>query len=303
MYTIGIDIGGTNLKVGLIEDGRIIDKIILPSNTFDIIRQLISTTFELLEKNKIEQRLVTGVGVACPGIIDEGKIMSSANLVIDCDLQTILSQELNMPVVVKNDADMATLAENKLGSGENVPNMVMLTIGTGIGSGIIIDSKIYEGVGGAGELGHLIWQRNGKPCNCGRNGCAEKYLSANALSQRALELMETMPNTIQINDGQVYASSLVQAEQSGDTCAKIIIDDYVDEFADYLTGICNAFRPNKIVIGGGIINAPTIIDRIAKACRVKYYGYKKSKAVDIVPATLGNDAGMMASYVIFNENN
>jgi len=228
--------------------------------------------------------------------------MSSANLGIDCDLQTILSQELNMKVIVKNDADMATLAENKLGSGEGVPNMVMLTIGTGIGSGIIIDGKIYEGIGGAGELGHLIWQRNGISCNCGRKGCVEKYLSANALSHKALELMETMPNTIQINDGQVFASSLVQAEQAGDTCAKILIDDYVDEFSDYLTGICNVFRPNRIVIGGGITNAPIIIERIAKSCKLKYYGYKKSKAVEIIPAKLGNDAGMMASYVIFNEN-
>ena len=132
MFLIGIDIGGTNLKLGLIEDGTIVDKIEVPTNSFDLIKQLESVTNQLLSKNNLDIKEVSGVGVGCPGIVIDGILKYSPNLILnDCNLKGILTEVFGgIPVVIKNDADMATLAENKFGAGVGTKNMILLTIGT-----------------------------------------------------------------------------------------------------------------------------------------------------------------------------
>ena len=304
MYLIGIDIGGTNLKIGLIKDEEIIDKIEQPTNSFDLIRQLVSVTFELVEKNNLKMQDITAIGVGCPGIIINGKVLESANLkLFDCDLQNILKESFKVPVIVKNDADMATLAENKLGAGVGSQNMLLLTIGTGVGGGIVINGQLYEGNGGAGELGHITYVKNGIPCNCGRDGCYEKYVSAKALSDRALKIMEEMENTIPVDEtNTVHASVLSQKYDEGDKCAIRIVNEYVEDFANLVMSLCNNFRPEKIVIGGGITYAPNIIYMMAEYCKMYNYGYKGSPAVRIVKASLGNEAGILGTLALFKDN-
>jgi len=285
---IGIDIGGTNLKAGLIDNGRIIDKVTKPTNSFDLIKQIISTVNELKENNSVTS--IAGIGVGCPGIIVNGKVIESANLqLFDCDLQQILRDEFCIPVVVKNDADMATLAENKYGAGVGAKNMLLLTIGTGVGGGIIINNKLYEGNGGAGEFGHITYVKDGIECNCGRKGCFEKYVSAIALINKAKEIGISVEKVSELIDN--YDEN------------KELIDNYVEDLSNLLTSLCDVFRPEKIIIGGGITYAPRLISMTADICKSKFYGYKSSQKVEIVKANLGNDAGIMGACACFEENN
>ena len=300
MYLVGIDIGGTSIKIGLIQDGQIIAKVEKPTNAFDLIKQIETETTEIILSNKLTLNDISGIGVGCPGVIIGGKVIESANLkLFDCDLTSILVEFFGVPVVVKNDADMATLAEHRFGAGVGAKNMLMLTIGTGVGGGIIINNEIYEGNGGAGELGHITYVKDGIECNCGRKGCYEKYVSAMALSNRAKEIMLNMENNIPLRDDLVYASDLSDKYDEGDKCAIKIVDEYVEDFANLVLSLCNNFRPEKIVIGGGICHAPKIIGMMADRCKMYNYGYKGSPAVQIVRAKLGNNAGILGAVTCF----
>ena len=299
MYLIGVDIGGTNLKVGLIKNQKIIDKIVVPTNSFDLIKQIVFVIDELLGNSNLSRTDLRGVSVGYPGIVIDGKIIKGSKFQLDnFDLQNYLETELKTTVIVKNDADMAVLAEKELG-GVFAINMVMLTIGTGVGGGIIINNQLYEGTGGAGELGHVIFRKDGLPCNCGRSGCVEKYISAIALSNRAKEKMKQMPNSIILDNNEVKASDLIRAYEQGDKCAKIIVDEYVEDLTEYLIDICNIFRPEVILIGGGLSYAPQIINKVAFLCKERHYGLKNASPVIIKNAQLGYDAGILGACAVF----
>lgn len=300
MYLIGVDIGGTNLKIGLIKDDKIIDRQNESTNAENLINQIENQINILLINNNLKAKDISGMGVGCPGIINNGIVIESANLNLHgVNLQKILEDRLKIKVEVKNDADMATLSEHKLGAGKGCKNMIMLTLGTGVGGGIIVDNKLYSGNSGSGELGHITFQINGIPCNCGRKGCMEKYVSCSALDKQAKELMNSMPNNIPLDkNGNVRASDLIRLYDTDD-CAKLIIDRYVEYLSDGVMNYCNIFRPDKIVIGGGISYAPKIIEMVAERCSQFDYGYKKSDKVDIVVAELGNDAGILGVTTLF----
>lgn len=293
MYYIGIDIGGTNLKMGLIKDAKIIDKITISTDKNDVFGQVVNTIYKLLESNKLSITDIKKIGIGCPGIVLNGVVLESANLGLkNFDFKTNLERILNIETIVLNDADMATLAEYKLGGGKSAKNMILLTLGTGVGGGIIIDGKLYFGNGGAGELGHVTMYKDGIPCNCGRKGCAEKYLSALALSRRAKEELEHFPESIIKNDKIIRASDLVKYYEMGDECAKKVVDEYVCDLSEYVQNLCNIFRPDIILIGGGVSYAPKIIELTANLCKEHAYGYLNSPKVDIKTAKLGNDAGI-----------
>ncbi len=301
MYLIGVDIGGTNLKIGLVEDAKIIDKLVVPTDKEDVCNQMIATIYQLLENNNLAKEDLACIGIACPGIIKDGTIRESANLKLTgCNMQGIIADEFGVKVYVKNDADMATLAEHELGGGKGFENMVMITIGTGIGGGIIIDNKLYEGNGGAGELGHILFKKDGIKCNCGRLGCVEKYISAIALSNRAKEMMREMPTKIPSAD-IINASVLQEYYLKGDKCAITILDEYISDLADYVLNLCNIFRPEAILIGGGITYAPMIIEKVGSLCKKHNFGYPNSVPVLITSAKLGNDAGILG-VVSVNKN-
>ena len=292
MYLIGVDIGGTNLKVGLIKDKKIIDKIVVPTNKDNVISQLEKIVSDLLASHSLTTQDIVRMGVGCPGIVVKGKVLNSVNLNFNnCDLQKILSKDLTIKTFVKNDADMAILGEYVLGAGKGAENVIMLTIGTGIGGGIILNGKLYEG-NGAGEFGHVTLYKGGIKCNCGRLGCAEKYLSAIALSERAKQEIKKTKSTIELKP-EVRASDIEKAYLDGDLCAKKIVDSYCEDLSAYLLNICNIFRPDRILIGGGLSYAPQIIKNVAQLCKNKYFGYPNAPQTDIKIAKLGNDAGIL----------
>ena len=305
MLLIGIDVGGTFVKFGLVEDGKIIRTMQLATNAFDVIKQLVNGARELVQSEGRSFDEVQGIGVGFPGMVVNSVIMDSPNIGMqNCNLQEILSEEFGKPTIVKNDAEMATLAEHRLGSGANVQNMVFITLGTGVGGGIIVGGQLYTGNGGAGELGHIVLERNGRECPCGRKGCAEQYISMKALDKLAKDTKLGYPNTsiTTSGDGLIYASELIKAYKRNDACAIEVINKYVEQISSYLLDICNLFRPQKIVIGGGVSHAPELLNMISKACKDQNYGYNNSPKVDIVPASLGNEAGMLGVVVCFDEN-
>ncbi len=304
MLVVGIDVGGTQIKFGLVENGNIIKSMELGTNAFDIIRQLCNGARELVQSGGKSWEEVDGIAIGFPGMVINSIVMDSPNVSLqNCNLKEILEKELGKYVVVKNDAEMATLAEHKLGAGADCENMVMITLGTGVGGGIIINRKLYVGTGGAGELGHILFERNGRPCSCGRKGCAEQYVSMVALDKLAKDIMVNYPNTcVDFNgDGVVFASEVVKAYKKNDACAIAIAESFVEDLTQYLLDLCNVFRPNRIVIGGGVTHAPELIDMVARNCRRLEYGYKNSPKVDILAAQLGNKAGVLGGYVCLEE--
>lgn len=299
MYVIGVDVGGTKIKCGLISGYDIVSRVEENTNTFDLIRQVENIVKRIIEENGLTTADIKGVGVGFPGIVVGGIVLESANIGLsECNLEEVLKSDLGIDVRVLNDGNMAVLAEHKLGAGENCDNLVMLTIGTGVGGGIIANGKLYEGNGG-GELGHITFERNGLLCGCGRKGCAEQYISYKALSSKAKTLMETMPNTIEFTENGVTASALLTAVKSGDECAKIILDEYIEDLSEGILNYCNIFRPDKIIIGGGLSYTQDIITKVANKCKDKDYGYKGSPAVEIVSASLKNDAGILGASILF----
>ena len=304
MLVVGIDVGGTHIKFGLVENGNIIKNMEQGTNAFDIIRQLCNGAREIVQSSDKSWEEIDGIAIGFPGMVIDSIVMDSPNVSLqNCNLKEILEKELGKYVVVKNDAEMATLAEHKLGAGADCENMVMVTLGTGVGGGIIADRKLYVGAGGAGELGHILFERNGRACSCGRKGCAEQYVSMIALDKLAKDIMVGYPNTCcDFNgDGMIYASELARAYKRNDACAIEVVDKYVEDLTQYLLDLCNIFRPNRIVIGGGITHAPELIDMVARNCRRLEYGYKNSPKVDVLAAQLGNKAGILGGYVCLEE--
>jgi len=301
MYYVGVDVGGTNLKIGLIKDNALIDKIVQPTNYFDVIGQVVNFIDEILQRNSIDRALVDGVGVGFPGIVHDGKVAHSVNLnFIDCNLQDILQNQLDMKVLVYNDADLATMAEHRIGAGANCENMIYISIGTGVGGGIICNGNLYQGTMGAGELGHIPLFYGGIECNCGQKGCIEQYVSCTALSRQAIDKIKDYPESIiKVKDNYVHASDIMDAFDRQDKCAMEIVDRYVDYLSALVMAYCNIFRPNKIIIGGGIAHAPKIIEMTAKRVAKNKFGYPHSNSVEILVAKLGADAGVLGASVIF----
>ena len=298
MYYVGVDVGGTNVKFGLIQDGAIIARKTINTNALDIIRQVVAGVREIVLENGLNMESIAGVGVGFPGMMKNGRVIHSPNILLDdCPIQSILSDQMGVSVVVKNDGDLAAFAEHEMGAGVGTKDMIMLTIGTGVGGGIIINNEIYQGRGGAGELGHILCVPHGKPCNCGRSGCAEKYVSLSALSELITEKMAKYPETSIDTTQGLRAVDILNAYRLGDTCAVEILTEYVETLSNVVLSYCNIFRPDAIIIGGGLTYASEIINMVEKRCAEQHYGYEGSPTVKVLPAKLGNDAGMLGAVL------
>lgn len=291
MYCVGVDIGGTNLKMGLFKDETLVQKIVVSTDKLNIVHQLENEIKKLLKINNLLVSDLDKISIGCPGLVSNGVVLASVNLNLNnCNLQKIIADIFKCKVYITNDVNMSAISESNIGAGKGVKNFVMLTIGTGIGGSIVIDGKLYEG-NGAGEFGHMIFEKNGRRCMCGRNGCAEKYLSLNALSDMAKDYLTEEKSSLKIADN-IRASDIEKEYLRGDNVATKIVKKYTEDFSEYLLDICNCLRPDKILIGGGLSYAPQIINKIAHLCKIKGFGYPNSHKVDIEIAKLGNDAGI-----------
>ena len=261
---IGVDIGGTNTKVGIVSKlGRVIAidsfKTKVPRDAEDLTEEIYSVIEKLLKANEMTLDMIEGIGVGVPGIVnDNGMVVLSVNLGWkDLDLTTIMQKRLGKKVVIGNDANCAMLSEWRFGGAKGANSAILITLGTGIGSGIIIDGKLFRGTNGmGGECGHMVIVQNGEQCNCGNKGCWERYASAKSLARRTEQVAKENPtsklNEVIANYKKASAHTCFEAAKMGDKVAKDLVDEYVDYVVCGLINLTQIFRPEIFIIGGGV---------------------------------------------------
>ena len=314
MIAIGIDIGGTSIKGAAIDSiGKVYETFSMPFIKGEpgevTIRKLADIVKDYIYSYKLENKIV-GIGIGSPGTLDvkNGVVEYANNLGWNnLPVAKIMQEVLPYPVRLTNDANAAALGEAKYGAGKEYENIIMLTLGTGVGGGIIINGKLYEGnLGKGGELGHIVVQVDGEPCTCGRNGCLEAYASATALireTKRAMlknkkSLMWKICPEIEMVGGKTS----FEAAKQGDPDAIRVLDNYIKYLGEGILNYCNIFRPNVIVLSGGIANAGEyLFSRLNKYLEDRNYGYKSTPEVKILPAKLGYDSGKIGAAALFFE--
>ena len=239
MYYIGVDLGGTNIAVGIVDkEGNILsEKSVktLADRPFDqIVADMAACIKDLLSENGLTENDLVSIGIGCPGNLDteNGRLVYANNFKhgVDVPLRSLMQKYIDKPVYLGNDANVAALGETIAGAAKGVKNAVMITLGTGVGGGIIIDGKIYEGQHSAGaELGHVCIVKDGEHCSCGRNGCWEAYASVTALVRQTKEAMRAHPES-KMNDTpleEVNGRTAFYAMRAGDPAAKKVCDTYI----------------------------------------------------------------------------
>ncbi len=315
MYYLGIDIGGMSIKCGLVSvDGEILYSSAIETGKYlqnQQITRIKGLIDEVLQKNNLDKSQIKGIGIGCPGAIvaGEGIVKTSANLKwTDFPLKDLLSKETGIPVRVANDADAATLGEVIFGVAKNKSNVILLTLGTGIGGGIVINKKLYEGHAGmAGELGHIVMIKDGLECGCGRNGCFEQYASASALIRQTKQAMledksSMMWNYVNGDIENVNGITAFACAKKGDKTANKVVDTYVSYVAEGILDYCNIFRPEMVILGGGISKeGDYLTDKIKNYLESFAYGYKGTPKTEVVTAKLKNGAGIVGAASLIAE--
>lgn len=311
MLRLGIDLGGTNIAVGLIDEmGAILCKHSRPTGVGrgaePIIADMKLACIELCEKYGCAPSEVASIGIGLPGSINkkERRLIFGTNLGFhNTSFAHSFEPEFPCPVYVDNDANCAALGECVAGAGKGCKDVIMITLGTGIGGGIILDGKIVTGFNdAAGELGHMIIRVGGEPCNCGRRGCWETYASASAIVRKVKAAMQLHPesqlNAVAQEQGKIGAYNLFLARDRGDAVAQEIFDEYVADLACGIGNLISIFQPEKLIVGGGVIGQG---DKLLNPVRDIAYNSGMTVAgpkTEIVAATTGNDAGIIGAAML-----
>ena len=301
-YYVGIDIGGMTIKgIVLDKDGKALCEDVAVTGSenggdfmCDIIAELV---FSMLKKCGVDKE-DAHVGVGCPGIIDSenGVLVFSGNLNLrDYPLASKLKERIGISVKITNDANAAALGEAKFGAGKNYKNSILVTLGTGVGGGIIIDGELFEGYRSAGaEIGHMVIERHGDVCTCGRRGCFEAYCSATALVRRTRRQMEDNPRSAMWTK---YTSDTANGKAAfdfyhTDIDAKEVVDWYTKYLACGIANLANIFRPEIIMLGGGVSEqGDNLIVPLQTYVDKELFGGTAYAPVKIVKASLGSKAG------------
>lgn len=307
---IGIDLGGTKIKIGLVnEKGCITDSISIntaASHEYETIMGDMKVAISgLLKQNSLESEDIDSIGIGVPGLVDyeKGKVIYCANLSwYDVDVSGCLEKYFNVPVYLENDATAAAYAESLFGSTKNVNSSVFLTIGTGIGGGIIINNQIIRGGhGAASEIGHMVVGENFYDCNCGRNGCFETFASATAMIKYAQHRLENPDTVSSLRDiiaqkqGGLEAKDIFDQATAGDMLAEEVVQRTAKYLAIGIANIYNILDPEIIAIGGGVSKAGKQFFDLVGAMAEKMTLSKHVKYAKIVTAELGNDAGIIGT--------
>lgn len=272
---VGVDIGGTFTKVGTVEK---VVSFATPHDKTTLCNKIVEAVSGL---NTVD---LCGVGIGCPGLVKGGVVRFMPNLQIGDFGGEEIQKMLNVRTVVINDANAAALGEC-LAAGFS--DAVMLTLGTGVGGGIVLGGKIYDGMGGAGELGHMIVKADGRKCGCGMRGCLEAYASATALEKKVKRAVARDKNSVMAKMDCDYAIRPFEAAKRGDQSAKKIVDEYVKILGMGILNICNIFRPQAVIIGGGIARqGENLLSKLRDYCRKFDYGYKYAPAPQIIQSKL-----------------
>lgn len=305
-YAFGVDVGGTTVKLGLFdENGQALDTWEIPTVTENegkaILPDVAKSILAKMEEKKIREEDLSGIGIGAPGAVDdEGTLTCGAvNLGWGCfNIPQILQAYINVPVKAANDANVAAYGEMWRGGGRGFNSIVAVTLGTGVGGGIIVNGRLLAGAGGAGgEIGHLhLEDRETEACNCGNTGCLEQYASATGIVRLAKRrLQKDDKNSIlrdSLEKGETLSAKMVfDAVKAGDEVAVEIAEQFGDYLGKGLAMVASVVDPEAFVIGGGVSKAGEILlDYIRPAYR--RYAFKLCKDAKFLLAQLGNDAGI-----------
>ncbi len=315
MYKLGIDLGGTNIVAGVVDKhykiiGSAKCKTNPPRPAQEIVDDIVDIAFKAIADAEITIDDIDSFGIGCPGSIDHktGAIPYSNNLdFYDVPLADMLYEKIGKKFYVENDANAAAYGEYLAGAGKGTNNFIAITLGTGVGSGIIIDGKIYTGSNGAGgELGHTVIQMGGQHCTCGRSGCWETYASATALINQTKQAMKRYRNSRmwEICDGDlenVNGITAFKAKRLGDRVGSMVVDEYIRYVAVGIANTLDIFQPDVICIGGGISKeGDYLIDPLNEYVEGENYARNSKFKTIITTATLGNDAGVIGAAYLSN---
>lgn len=314
MYTIGIDLGGTNIVASVVDDDyNIIGTSKTPTNSprsaDEIFDDIADVCEEAVKAAGLTMEDIDSVGMGTPGTVNQDGVIEFANNLAfnNVPARTMLAKRINKPeekVFIENDANCAALGEAYAGCGNGAKDFVAVTLGTGVGSGVIIDGKIVNGVNYAGgECGHMVIVVDGEQCSCGRKGCWEAYASATALIRQTKKAMEEYPDSLMHKlakeEGKVSGRTAFDAMRLGDIAGIKVVDDYIKYVACGLINIVNALQPEIICIGGGICNeGETLMKPLRRFVQSERYSIHSKIQTKIVKAELGNDAGVIGAALL-----
>lgn len=312
MYYLGVDIGGTNISVGILDSKfKLIDKATTPTiqgrDFHGVIEDMIRLCNTLMENNSIDIKDVNSLGIGLPGMVDKknGTLVYANNFSYDhINIIDEVKKYIDKPVFIDNDASCAAVGEMMCGAAHGNKNVIYITLGTGVGAGIILDGKIFRGAfGGGGEAGHMVIMADGELCTCGRKGCWEAYASATALIREGRIAAAKYPNSeiYRLVDGNIKlidAKTVFDAADMGDAVAKDIVSTYAKYLAIGMVNIVNIFQPESIVIGGGICaQGDKVLRPVRKILRERVYGGELKTKICV--ASLGNDAGIVGAALLY----
>ena len=315
MYYIGVDLGGTNIAIGIVNNKlEIIDKGSVPTNANRagelIIKDMAALTDRLLKDAGIPLSDVAYVGIASPGTVDSEKgVIEYANNLpfFKFPIADIFKRYLPVKsVLVENDANAAALGEALAGSAKGSSSSVMITLGTGVGGGIVLDGQVYAGFNFAGaELGHIVIEKDGRPCSCGRKGCWEAYSSATGLINMTRDKLEEcrkagretqMEKMIAGDFERISGKTAFSASKQGDAAAIEVVNEYIDYLACGLANIINIFQPDVLSIGGGICReGDYLLKPLEERVFKEVYTKTREPKTKLLIAQRGNDAGIIGA--------
>lgn len=314
-YYVGIDLGGTNIVAGVVDENyNIISKASTKTNCprpeKEIADDMAKMALQAVKNANLEISNIEWIGIGTPGIANSstGIIERANNLgFVNTPMVKYIKETIDKPVFIENDANAAAYGEFVAGAAKEAKNAICVTLGTGVGAGIIIDGKIYSGSNYAGaEIGHTVIEVDGAECSCGRKGCFEAYSSATGLIRMSKEAMEKNPDSImnkmaQEKGGRVTARTSFDAMRAGDKSAKEVVDKYIKYLAAGITNTINIFQPDILCIGGGVCNeGDPLLLPVKALVENEDFAKNSEKRTEIVIAKLGNDAGIIGAAFLGN---
>lgn len=312
-YYIGIDLGGTNIKAGIVDEkGQIICKHSMKTKTnrdqSEIIHDMGLLACHVTEMAQLKEEEICAIGIGSPGTPDNkaGTLIYANNLPFrHAPMRRGIRAVIDRPVYIDNDANVAALAESVAGAAKGTQHSVTITLGTGVGGGVVINKRIYSGFNNAGcEIGHIVIKAGGEPCTCGRKGCFESYASATALARETERAAKAHPESIlseliQKNKGRADGRTAFIGMRQGDLVATKVVDQYIDMLAEGLANVINGYMPEVIALGGGVCNEgdALLLPVREKAIALAYLGEGVAQP-RIELAQMGNDAGIVGAAMM-----
>ncbi|MBN1892415.1 MAG: ROK family protein [Clostridiales bacterium] len=312
-YYIGIDLGGTNIKAGIVDpDGKTIEKRSIKTNADRPMQEIIADMGQLaldaMNDSGLPRSDFAAVGVGSPGTPDNkhGVLLYATNLPFRmAPIRSVIGKITGLPVYIDNDANCAAMAESVNGAAQGAADSVTITLGTGIGAGIIINHRIYSGFNQAGsEFGHTVIVVGGVPCPCGRKGCFESYASATGLIRMTREAAAADPSSVMNRiiadkNGKISAKTAFEAMREGDKTAIDLVDRYIEYLAEGLANVINAFMPEILVVGGGVCNeGEALLMPLRAKLEGKTFFGPGVRRTEVRLAKLGNGAGIVGAAMM-----